>query len=58
MSKRSKVSGTFTVIGIILGIAIGYFASGGSPAWIAGVAVAGGIGGYFMGRYFDKDTKK
>jgi len=53
-SSRNKVSGTwmFTIAGLILGFAIGYFASG-SLLWIAVGAVAGTAVGYFIGKKVD-----
>ncbi len=55
-SKKGKVTSTFAIIGGILGIAIGYFATDGVAIWIAAGAVAGGIAGFFTGRYFDKEA--
>jgi outer membrane lipoprotein SlyB len=54
-SKKGKVTGTFSAIGAILGISIGYFATDGTVTWIAFGAVAGGLAGYLIGRYFDKE---
>ena len=54
-SKRGKVTGTFALVGTILGAAIGYFATDGVPMWIAFGAVAGGLAGYIGGRYFDRE---
>ena len=54
-TRRAKVTGTFIAIGIILGIAIGYFSTGGELPWVIGVAVVGGVAGWFAGRYFDAD---
>ena len=54
-SKKAKVTGTFAVVGAILGIAIGYFATNGSLIWVAAGAVAGGIAGYLTENYFDKE---
>lgn len=55
-SKKGKVTGTFALVGTILGAAIGYFATDGVPMWIAFGAIAGGLGGYLGGRYFDKQV--
>jgi len=57
-SKKGKVSGTIAAVGIILGIAVGYFASDGNITWIAGGVVVGGMAGYLTGRYFDKEPTK
>ncbi len=54
-AKKRKVSGTLAVIGAIVGMSVGYFATGGSPIWIGFGAVAGGIAGFLTGRYFDKE---
>ena len=53
--KKAKVTGTFAIVGAILGIAIGYFATDGVMLWVAFGAVAGGLAGYLVGRYFDKE---
>ncbi len=53
--KRGKAKGTFAAIGIILGAAIGYFATDGILLWVALVAVAGGLGGFMIGHYIDKE---
>ena len=54
-SKKGRVTGTLTVVGTILGAAVGYFATDGVMMWIAFGAVAGGLAGYLTGRYFDKE---
>jgi uncharacterized protein YcfJ len=53
--KKGKVSGTIAVIGAILGIAIGYFATDGALIWVAFGAIAGGLAGYLVGHYFEKE---
>lgn len=58
VSKKSRVTGTFTVIGALLGTAVGYFASDGNLTWIGAAAAAGGVAGYLAGRYFDRETVK
>jgi len=57
-AKKATVTGTFAIVGTILGIAIGYFATDGILTWVAFGAVAGGLLGYLAGRYFDRDAKK
>lgn len=57
-AKKAKVSGTIAVVGAILGIAIGYFATDGVLTWIAGGAVAGGLVGWLVGRYLDREAKR
>ncbi|MEI2737505.1 MAG: SoxR reducing system RseC family protein [Chitinophagaceae bacterium] len=54
--KKTKVSGTFAILGVILGVAVGYFATDGNTMWIAFGAIAGGLLGYLSGRYFDRET--
>jgi hypothetical protein len=56
--KKAKVGGTFAIVGLILGAAIGYFGTDGKATWIALGALAGGLAGYFAGRYFDKETTR
>ncbi|MBK7434731.1 MAG: hypothetical protein IPI66_13115 [Chitinophagaceae bacterium] len=38
----------------LLGMGIGFFATGGSILWILLGALAGGVGGYFFGKQIDK----
>jgi len=56
VSPSNRVSGTwmFTIAGLILGIAVGYFASGGI-LWVAVGALAGTAAGYFIGKKIDTD---
>lgn len=44
------------IIGIILGLAVGYFSSGADPMWIAIGGVIGGLAGYLTGRMLDRDV--
>ncbi len=53
-SKKGKVTGTFSAIGVIVGAAIGYFATDGVILWVALVAVAGGLAGFLIGQSIDK----
>ena len=53
-TKKGKTTGTFALVGTVLGAAIGYFATDGVSTWIAFGAVAGGLAGYLGGRYFDR----
>ena len=55
--KESKTYITFTVIGALLGFAIGYFASGNLIMLVAGT-VGGGLLGYFTGRRIYKESGK
>lgn len=52
-----KITGTIAIIGVILGIAVGYFATDGILLWVAFGAIAGGLAGYLGGHYFDKYNK-
>lgn len=54
VSPSNRVSGTsmFTIAGLILGAAVGYFASG-AIIWIAVGAIAGTAVGYFIGKKVD-----
>jgi hypothetical protein len=56
--KKAKVSGTFAIVGTVLGVAIGYFTTDGNLTWIAFGAVFGGLAGYLAGRYFDRETTR
>ncbi len=55
-SPRNRVSAKwmFTIAGLILGGAIGYFASG-SMTWVAVGAVAGTALGYWIGKRIDTE---
>ena len=55
--RKRKVTSTMTVIGIIVGVAVGYFGSDGMPLWIGIGAVIGGIAGYITGFFLDKDGR-
>jgi hypothetical protein len=54
-APKSKSSATwvFGIAGVILGFAVGFFASDGMIIWMVAGLVAGGIAGYFMGRRID-----
>ncbi len=52
--KKRKVSGTIAVIGTIVGMSVGYFATNGILLWIAFGAVVGGLAGFLIGRHLDK----
>jgi uncharacterized protein YcfJ len=55
VSPSNRVSGTwmFGIAGLIVGLAIGYFATSGSILWIAVGAIAGTAAGYFIGKKID-----
>jgi hypothetical protein len=50
---KGKASWTFLIIGVIVGILLGYFASNGAVGWMAIGLAAGGAAGYFIGRRVD-----
>jgi len=54
-TPKSKASGIFAVGGAIIGLAVTYFATQGSLLWMLIGAIAGGIGGYLIGRKVDSD---
>ena len=54
--RNRKSTGTMVIIGIILGLAVGYFSSGSDPMWIAIGGIIGGLAGYLTGRLLDKDV--
>lgn len=55
-AAKTKVSGTwvFTIAGLALGLAVGFFASG-TVLWIAVGAIAGTALGYYIGSRVDRD---
>ena len=53
-ARRAKATGPLVVIGVILGLALGYFGAG-TTLWIAGSAIIGGILGFMVGKYLDKN---
>jgi uncharacterized protein YcfJ len=55
--RKAKVTGIFSVIGLVLGLAISFFSS--APAiLIAAGAIVGGFIGYFIGMKVDAQTEK
>jgi len=54
-TPKSKASGIFTVGAAIIGLAVTYFGTQGSLLWMLIGAVAGGVGGYLIGRKVDAD---
>ncbi|HEX4875830.1 MAG TPA: hypothetical protein VFV31_04110 [Chitinophagaceae bacterium] len=53
--KKGKTFAVFTVLGLLLGLAIGYFATENSIIWMAAGAVGGAVTGYYIGRKIDGD---
>jgi outer membrane lipoprotein SlyB len=51
--SRSKAANIFAVMGCITGLAVGYFASGGSLAWCIAGLISGGVAGYWIGHKVD-----
>lgn len=54
-TRKGKVTPAFTIIGGIVGAAVGFFAAGGDLILIVLGFLAGAIGGYFVGRHLDRD---
>lgn len=52
-TPKSKASNIFAIIGAIIGLAVSYFASEASILWILIGFIAGGTGGYLIGRRID-----
>lgn len=54
-TAKNRVSATwiFAIAGLILGLAIPYFAAGGSLLWMAVGIVMGTAAGYFIGKKID-----
>jgi hypothetical protein len=55
-APKGKTFAVFTVIGVLTGMAIGYFATESSYIWMGTGAVAVGIIGYYIGRKIDGDA--
>lgn len=55
ISRKTSVTGTITVIGGIVGAAVGYFTTDGVMTWIIAGGIAGLAAGFFIGRYIDRD---
>lgn len=55
-TPKSKAANIFALMGAIVGLAVGYFATDGTILWVViGVAI-GGIAGYLVGRKVDSNT--
>ena len=64
-AEKSKKNRSAVTVGIVffalIGVGIGYFASGTSSLWVLWLivgAVVGAIGGYFFGHQIDKSFSK
>jgi len=55
--SKTKASSVFTFFGLIIGLAVSYFAVGGNIIWIAIGALVGAISGFFIGRGIDGRKK-
>lgn len=53
--KKGKSYLVFTVLGVLTGAAIAYFASESNWLWIAAGALAGGFAGYYIGMAMDRE---
>lgn len=51
---KGKTAGVFGVIGLVLGLAVGYIATSGSTLWMGVFAAAFGFVGYLVGQKVDK----
>ena len=52
---KGKTTAIFTLIGIVAGFAVSYFAAAGNIFWIVTGLIAGGIAGFYTGYKIDKD---
>jgi hypothetical protein len=55
-TPKSKAANVFAIAGAVVGLAISYFSTEGSPLWIAIGIIVGGIAGYFVGRRVDASS--
>lgn len=56
--KRSSTFPVFTIVGGLLGLAVGYIATDGTLLGISIGTVIGAAGGYLLGRKIDLSSKK
>ena len=54
VKTKPKSAGVFGLIGLVLGMAIGYIATSGSLLWMGVLAIAFGLVGYLVGQKLDK----
>lgn len=59
-SPRSRAKGisVFTIAGALTGFAVGYFATQGTILWVIVGMLAGGAGGYLIGKRIDKEDEE
>ncbi len=57
--SKSKTSAkwVFSILGAVLGFAIGYFATSGNIIWMLVLMAVGGVAGYLLGRSIDAKDK-
>ena len=55
-TPKSKAANMFAIAGAVVGLAISYFSTEGSPLWIAIGVIAGGFAGYFIGHRVDESN--
>ena len=55
-TAKGKAANIFAIVGAVIGLAVTYFATG-NLIWVAVGAVAGGMGGYFIGKNIDNAGK-
>lgn len=53
---KGKAISVFTIVGAVLGFAIGYFATQGTMLWLVVGLLAGGGAGYLLGRRIDNES--
>ncbi|MES1221663.1 MAG: hypothetical protein ABUT20_39550 [Bacteroidota bacterium] len=57
-TPKRKAASIFAVVGVVIGLAIGYFSSDANIIWLIVAGIAGGIAGYLFGRNIDKGLTK
>jgi NAD/NADP transhydrogenase beta subunit len=55
-TPKSKAANIFALMGAIVGLAVGYFATDGTILWVVIGVVIGGIAGYLVGRKVDSNN--
>lgn len=53
-NPKTKATVLFSVLGALLGFAVGYFGSSGSLLWMGLGLAAGSVAGYYLGRNIDR----
>ncbi|MBL7746345.1 MAG: hypothetical protein JNM19_02860 [Chitinophagaceae bacterium] len=52
-AAKSRAAVVFGILGALVGIAVGYFATHGDLVWVAAGLITGGVIGYAIGRQVD-----